>query len=275
VRFSPDGRLALSASMDGTAVIWNPDTGQPLAPPFEHEQPVTWADFDPAGKLVATAAGAVRFWSVATGQSVAPHLVHPNPLIEKYSFAFNVDGTRFATAAGGTLQIWSVATGKTTTPALEHGARIRSVQFSPRGDYVVTACDDGAARLWDAASGHLLCEPLKHDGVVTYAEFNSDGTRLLTSSSDGTARLWPVMIPPMPAPRHLIGFAEALAGQSLDAQDDRNPTTVIMLHKLCQELAALPDSDFYGRWARWWLDESGSIPAPTASGGAPNSESAR
>jgi WD40 repeat protein len=230
-------------------------------PAFPHDHPVDLADFDPTGRIVATAARAVRFWSVATGKLLALPVLHANPLPPKYSFDFSPDGTRLATVAGGTLHIWRVPTGEAITPSLEHGARIRSVRYSPRGDYVVTACDDGAARVWDAANGHLLCDPLRLGEAVSYAEFNFDGTRLLTSGMAGTVRVWPVMTAPSPVPLWLPELAEALAGQQLQDDNVNRVTSAASLYRLSKTLAAVPETEFYGRWVRWFLDDGAARPA--------------
>jgi hypothetical protein len=67
---------------------------------------------------------------------------------------------------------------------------VRSAQFSPDSQWVVTASGDDTARLWDAQSGKPLGEPMQHGETVTSAQFSSDGQRVISASEDQTARLW-------------------------------------------------------------------------------------
>jgi serine/threonine protein kinase/WD40 repeat protein len=73
---------------------------------------------------------------------------------------------------------------------LFHDGPVRSVRFSPRGDRLVSASDDGTARVWDAATGQPIGVPLRHAGAVRFAEFDDAGSRVLTQCDDGTARVW-------------------------------------------------------------------------------------
>ena len=45
-------------------------------------------------------------------------------------------------------------------------AVVKSAQFSPDGQRVVTASWDKTARVWDAASGKPIGEPMKHESVA-------------------------------------------------------------------------------------------------------------
>ena len=74
--------------------------------------------------------------------------------------------------------------------AMWHKDIIFLVQFSPDGEWVVTASWDKTARLWDATSGKPIGEPMKHEGRVFSAQFSPDGQRIVTASEDKTARLW-------------------------------------------------------------------------------------
>jgi WD40 repeat protein/serine/threonine protein kinase len=74
---------------------------------------------------------------------------------------------------------------------LPHGGEVLAVAWSPAGDRLATACDDGKARIWDA-SGRASAVLEGHAGPVLGVAFAEGGDRLLTVSRDGTARLWGV-----------------------------------------------------------------------------------
>ncbi len=73
---------------------------------------------------------------------------------------------------------------------MRHEDDVRSAQFSPDGQRVVTASEDETARLWDVTSGKPIGEPMKHEGRVHSAQFSPDGQRVVTASVDKTARVW-------------------------------------------------------------------------------------
>jgi WD40 repeat protein len=85
---------------------------------------------------------------------------------------------------------WDAASGKPIGEPMKHEDIVKSAQFSPDGQRVVTASFDKTARLWDAASGRPLGEPMKHENFVESAQFSPDGQRVVTASDDKTARLW-------------------------------------------------------------------------------------
>lgn len=66
--FSPDDRLLATASLDGTARIWDAHTGRPLRV-FEHPDSVENVAFSPDGRSVATLdfAGVIRIWDACNG----------------------------------------------------------------------------------------------------------------------------------------------------------------------------------------------------------------
>jgi WD40 repeat protein len=71
-----------------------------------------------------------------------------------------------------------------------HLETVRSAAFSPDGQRIVTASDDGAAIVWDTASGRQLL-PLKgHKTGVRSVAFSPEGQRIVTGSWDTTAKVW-------------------------------------------------------------------------------------
>jgi WD40 repeat protein/tRNA A-37 threonylcarbamoyl transferase component Bud32 len=73
---------------------------------------------------------------------------------------------------------------------MRHDRAVRMANFSPDGNKVITASDDGTARVWDGRTGEPVTPPLRHEDVVRCAVFSPDGRSVLTASHDATARLW-------------------------------------------------------------------------------------
>lgn len=71
----------------------------------------------------------------------------------------------------------------------EYFGLINSAVYSPNGNYILTASDDGIARLWDA-EGKLIRQFAGHSDAVNSAEFSPDSSRIVTTGDDGIARIW-------------------------------------------------------------------------------------
>lgn len=71
-----------------------------------------------------------------------------------------------------------------------HQGPVGHAAFSPNGETVVSASEDGTARVWDARTGRTLHVLAGHTEPVRSAAFDSTGTRIVTASDDDTARLW-------------------------------------------------------------------------------------
>ena len=71
---------------------------------------------------------------------------------------------------------------------LGHAGPLTAASFSPSGEKVLTASEDGTARTWDLEGRQVAV--FRHEGAVRAARFSSDGGIVVTASADGTAGLW-------------------------------------------------------------------------------------
>lgn len=107
-RFSPTGQLIATASADGTARIWNADSGQQLHVLSGHRKTVAFAVFDPDSSMLVTSSQdkRVRFWDVQSGQPLLVLEGHKRQVVQA---AFSRDGRWLGTASEDyTARLWPI-----------------------------------------------------------------------------------------------------------------------------------------------------------------------
>lgn len=80
----------------------------------------------------------------------------------------------------------------TTVVQKGHGEVVKTVAYSPNGDYVVTGSRDKTAKLWSVATGLEIRTFIGHHHTVNEVQFSPDGKKIATSSADKTAKIWDI-----------------------------------------------------------------------------------
>ncbi len=189
--FSPDGTLALTASRDGTARIWDATSGKPLSI-LNHDKLLVGSRFSPNGKLVLTLSRdhSAMVWK-QNGATFIPLFSLKGHLDELTSGGFSPDGRFIATASrDGTAKVWDTDTGDLVYDLRSHQNWVTSVEFSPDSEWLVSASMDNTAKIWSMADGSVKLELHGHTDGVRQARFSSDGTQVVTASEDSTLRVW-------------------------------------------------------------------------------------
>ena len=70
-----------------------------------------------------------------------------------------------------------------------HTSWVNSVSFSPDGEMIASASDDGTVRLWNRA-GNLLQTLVDHDSSVNSVSFSPDGKTIASAGDDNNIKLW-------------------------------------------------------------------------------------
>jgi len=188
--FNRGGQRVVTASLDGTARIWDAAAGTELLKLEGHSGVVLCACFSPDGSRVLTAGDddTARLWDAASGRGLAVMEGHSGAV---RSAAFSPDGQVVATASEDrTVRLWDAASGRELARLKGHSGVVLGVEFSPNGHRLVTASQDRTARTWNAIRHKELAVMKGHSGMVNSAGFSPDGEKVVTGSDDGTVRFW-------------------------------------------------------------------------------------
>ncbi|APU13423.1 AAA family ATPase [Actinoalloteichus fjordicus] len=192
IAFSPDGQRLAVGFGDGTALLWEMETGvDPVlldghAPPEGTQDPVghmVTVDYARNTGMLATMGpdGLILLRDGMTGEVV-------DELRESSGtggpFAFSPDGSTLATAVGSTVRLWSIRS-RTWEPVELQFATAWDVGWLSDSDLIVTTLDQGTFRR--NVTPRVLSGG---DEPLTVGDFSPDGDLLAAGDAAGTVRFW-------------------------------------------------------------------------------------
>lgn len=232
VLLSPDGKLILAPTDDGSLGLWDIEDGRLVRKLAGDLKTAGWAAFSADSRLIATDGEprAVRVWEVATGR-----LLHTLKGLEEGArpAGLSPDGRRILVAGGDIpgARIWDVESGKRVNSAVypdggtytfssdgqralvrstediqfvatENGQPIVTVagqipfdipgEFLPDGQSWIAGSYDTTLTRRDVNIGGIINTYSGHTGAVIALAITRDGKRAVSGSPDTTIRLWNV-----------------------------------------------------------------------------------
>ncbi len=192
--FSHDGRHLASASHDGTARIWDVDTGETVKTLQGHTavvHAVAWSADDKylvSGSLDKTA----RIWSAASGAATAILREHTAELM---TVAWSPDGRSIATGCNDkTIRLYEPS-GKLRYKWPKLPNEVTSVSFAPDSKRLLYTYGSNSrppigAAVLDMVDGHERRRYVTHENSVLCGVFVHDGAQVATGDSVSGIRLW-------------------------------------------------------------------------------------
>lgn len=192
VAVSPDGKRIATASGDGTARVWDSQSGVELKRLVGYPSDVNSVAFSPDGRRLVTSGRdrTIRLWDADTGVEIRQFPGHTGLI---YSVGFSPDGKRLVSGSWDqTARIWDVETGAELRKLSGHTRQVYIVSFSPDGKRVATSSGDRTCRIWDAETGAELKRLQGHTDLVASLAFSPDGRKIVTGCVDKTAKVWDI-----------------------------------------------------------------------------------
>ena len=237
----PDSTQLASIGPAATVIVWDADTGD-TRKDYPSQIVVDYhLAFSPNGQTLASSIGCtwgepnfkIVLWDATTGTRLQ---TLGGGLCPLWSLEWSLDGKQVAAGGAGGAIIWDWGTEAPQTTWLRQSkaAGVVDLAWSPGGERLASAHEDGRVRIWDIDSstvlatlddgggfrsvawspkGELLAIGKEnavqiwdvqtaqrllvltgHTGAVLDLSWSPDGQRLASGSEDGTVRLWPVTV---------------------------------------------------------------------------------
>ncbi|BDA43395.1 Transcription initiation factor TFIID subunit 5 [Coccomyxa sp. Obi] len=190
--FSPDSRLLLSASGDGTVRLWSTDLFANLVAYRGHTFPVWDVAMGEQGHYFVSASAdrTARVWCTERAQPLRSLVGHHSDVAV---VCWHPCCHYVATGSHDrTVRLWDIRDGCAHRILVGHRAPITSLEFASDGSTLYSGDEDGCVSAWDLAQAKRLHHaPAAHSGPVWSLATSRGSSALLASGgADSTLRLW-------------------------------------------------------------------------------------
>ncbi|KAG2153033.1 WD40-repeat-containing domain protein [Suillus bovinus] len=190
--WSADSNQLLSGSWDGTARVWDVESGKTVLTIETGHNWVNAVIYSPDATKIATGGdneNAIQIWDTKTG-GLLNTLNHD---IQVWSLAWTSDGKKLISGSRGPIRIFDTATWEQIA-ILEpgHTHRVTAISLSQNEHILASASWDKIASLWNLKTNLQVGPPLQHADDVNCAVLSADGKLLVTGCDNRNVYTWDI-----------------------------------------------------------------------------------
>jgi len=193
VAFTSDGTRLLSGSEDGVVRIWDvstPSASREVRAVSAHGSGIGTLAISPKGDSYCTGGDDHLVKIFAMGAD-APTYTLTDHAVKVVWLAYTVDGETLLSVGHDERysRLWNTSDG--VLRGLTRGS-VTQAAFSPNGEQLVTASNDGICRIWIAKDASPTIDPFDHSDWIVSVVFSPDGMLLATGGNqiDRKVKIW-------------------------------------------------------------------------------------
>jgi serine/threonine protein kinase len=198
-RWSPDGTLIASGSMDSTAQVWTADKGvnrlsirSTVQPAQSDDYPwsLAWSPGKHQWLAVSFVDGTIQVLDMKAGQRIS---TLSKPASATILLAWSPD-ERYLAAGGGDdiVRVYRYPEWEVVTTYQEHTDFIKALAWSPDGKYLASGSSDTQVKVWEPLSGQTKLMYKEHSSDIASLSWSPDSSLVVSSAHDQTAKVWEV-----------------------------------------------------------------------------------
>ncbi len=218
---SPDGEKMAALSVNGGFKLYPAGEGD-MKPLVKIEKGVKNAVFSPdSGSLLLYSGSTAVLYDTKTGK-ILLSLKHGPGLS---GAILCPDSKKAATLGGdGNIRLWDLVTGLPIGNSLKHEGPIQDCSFSPKGEALFVAYQDGGWQWWDTRTGEAISEEVQDGTLVRAMGFDPSENYVKLLGKDGTlTKIDADWVSPQADPERLL-LASQVAGRcQVNSQGSLDP----------------------------------------------------